>query len=80
MFQIHGWSHVLLEHGVPVGVARNVEDIEDYGPFGTVYFFGSHEPPEYTWLNKVEMLSLGDADTLIVDEVSYELARMGTLV
>ncbi len=75
MLHIKGWSHALLEAGELVGVAKHVEDIEDYGPFGTAYFFGSYEPPEYTWLNRVETLLLSDADNSIVSEVSYELAR-----
>lgn len=79
MLQIQGWSHALLEDGVLVGVAKHVEDIEDYGPFGTAYFFGSHEPPEYTWL-RVETLLLSDADIFIVNEVSYELARNSAVV
>jgi hypothetical protein len=75
MLQIKGWSHALLDEGTLVGVARHVEDIEDYGPMGTVYFFGSSEPPEYTWLNTVETLPLSDADIFIVSEVEAELAR-----
>ena len=75
MLQVQGWSHALLEAGELVGVARHVEDIEDFGPMGTAYFFGSFEPPEYMWLNTVETLLLSDADDSLVSEVTYELTR-----
>lgn len=75
MLEIKGWSHALLDEGALVGVARHVEDIEDFGPMGTAYFFGSYEPPEYTWLNKVETLPLSDADIFVVSEVEAEFAR-----
>ena len=80
MLHIQGWSHALLEAGELVGVAKHVEDIEDFGPMGIAYFFGSFQAPEYCWLNTVETLLLSSADISIVSEVSYELARNSALV
>lgn len=78
---INGWTHALLdlETGALLGVAKDLDNVEDFGTMGTALYFtgdGPHEP-QYNWLRNVEVLPVDqlDANTRaeIVGELTYAL-------
>jgi len=78
MLTHHGWTHVLLDNGTPIGVARDVEDIHDF-LHGTIWLFAHpDQPPTFTSLGSFEVHDVAHCDRAVVHEVDAELGILAT--
>jgi hypothetical protein len=76
MDALHGWTHALLdpETGVPLGVAKDIDEIEDWGLMGTALYFGAEETaPQYNLLRGVLALSIPSLDAAVRAEIALML-------
>lgn len=74
---LHGWTHAVLDEntGAPIGVSKDIDDLEDWGLMGvTLYFDGGEvSPPQYTWLHGMTVLPLDQIDANVRSEIALML-------
>jgi len=69
------YTHAILDEasGEPLGAVRDIDELEDGTQFGIVQYFGSAEPPTYTWLRGLFLLPLSEAAPHVRNHLAWEL-------
>jgi hypothetical protein len=72
---LHGWTHAVLDAttGAPLGVAKDIEQIDDWGEMGTTLFFGDDETPQFNLLGGYDVLPMEHLDPRIRAEIALLL-------
>lgn len=73
--QLHGWTHGVLdpETGAPIGVAKDIDEIPEWGQMGTTLYFAGDGPPQYNWLKDHDVLPLEQLDAQVRAEIALTL-------